>query len=1376
LVSDEFLENMNGKLFTQDFLQDGITQTARWLSVDATTLESFRKRLLDATKPFKPGKHFDEAVTETQLILPILAAVGWHDSLPQQTTAKRGRTDVPDILLFASADNRAAALSEKEAAKRYRHGLLVCESKRWERALDRGETTDPLDAGTPSNQMLRYLSSVEVASDKRMQWGVLTNGRIWRLYWQGAQSRSEDFLEIDLAHALPLPGSQAELSPVFSSEHTLKLFLVLFGKAAFQPMPADESRRTLLAYALEEGQKWQAKVSGDLGERVFKEVFPRLANAVAHSDREAPSPFTPAYLAEVRDATLILLYRLLFIFYAEDRALLPVSHKGYDDYSLTKLRQSLARHIDEGDVFSERMTRMWDDLSRLFGAISQGDASLALPAYNGGLFEASTDSLVRRASIPDAMLAPILDLLSRRDDSDSKRWINYRDLNVQHLGSVYERLLDYSLVVQDNTVVAAPQSFARRVTGSYYTHDDLVKLIIRTTLMPLIDERLAKFDEACKQTDNKRALSVTDIDYLARFDPASAILSLKICDPAMGSGHFLVALVDYLADKTLEAIASATARAGHSEAYQSPVLKSIADIRERILASAAEQGWPVTREQLDDRHLIRRMILKRVIFGADKNPMAVELAKVALWLHTFTVGAPLSFLDHHLRCGDSLHGENAAAALKDMRKISSVLQEHELTALDAATSAMEQIAALTDIDVAEAHRSKELLTEIDAQLAPLKAILDFWRALRWMIPGWDASKFQSRKFQTNPLAPALGEVFAGHRPLQEMLLNGRVRINDDPPKTKQEHARLAAESLIRAAKSLVEREHFMHWSLAFPTVWASAREEERGFDAVIGNPPWDRMKMQEVEWFAEREPDIAKAARASDRKKMIDVLKKKRQPLWNDYEAASEAAETAARVVRECGDYPLLSGGDVNLYSLFVERAASITAPHGIIGLLTPSGIAADKNAAEFFKSISQTGRLGALYDFENRKTFFPDVHASFKFSALVFGSNARLFEATSCAFYLHRVDDLRDADRVLNLTAADFSSVNPNTGGAPIFRSRRDAEITTRIYREFPVLVDHRSGTPRKVWPVRYQRMFDMTNDSNLFMRRDEMQKDGWYPVAGNRWKKGEAEAVPLYEGKMVQMYDHRAANVVMNMENLHRAAQQEAASLEAHEDPKFSPEPQFFVKEADVDHVSTATWSFAYKSVTAPTNARTMIGALLPKAGVGNSMAILARDVDDVVPKDWLPLLVANLLSTPLDFVLRQKVQGQNLNWFIVEQLPMIPPAAFEAKLGKHIVADFIRGEVLRLTYTANDMQAFASDMGYGGAPFVWDEDDRRHRTARLDALFFHLYGIDRDDADYILNTFTIVREQDEKAHGRFLTRDLVLAYMNAVAAGDLTSVVSV
>jgi hypothetical protein len=1374
---------MTGKLFTRDFLLEGITETPAWQLLDESKVSSVRASLQSAALPFKLGKKFDEALTESQLILPALSAIGWTDALPQQTSSKKGRADVPDVLLFASTEEKSKALAESSADTRYKHGALVCESKRWERPLDRGEDTDALDPGTPSNQILRYLSSVEGASDKRIQWGILTNGRVWRLYWQGAQSRAEDFLEIDLAYALELTGLQGEIDTAFSPAHTLQLFIALFGKSAFARQTWDEDGRTLLHYALDEGQKWQAKVSGDLGDRVFREVFPKLANALALSDKTAKRPFSPAYLAELRDATLILLYRLLFVFYAEDRELLPVRDKGYDDYSLSKLRQSLARRIDESDKFSERMTPMWDRLSTLFGAISQGDSSLALPAYNGGLFEAKADSLVRRAQVSDALLAPLLDAMSRQGEGGNKRWINYRDLNVQHLGSVYERLLDYLLIDEGGEIKAAPQSFARRVTGSYYTHDDLVKLIIRTTLKPLIDERIAAFDAECKKVATKRVLSAIDCDHLARFDPANAILSLKVCDPAMGSGHFLVALVDYLADKSLEAIAYAAERSGHRSAYRSPVLKSVAEIRERILQSAAEQGWPATREQLDDRHLIRRMILKRVIFGVDKNPMAVELAKVALWLHTFTVGAPLSFLDHHLRCGDSLHGEKVDVVMAEIREIGSLLQQSELKRIEIAASAMEEIATLTDVDVAEAHRSKELLDDIDAQLAPLQALLDFWRGMRWRIPGFSAKLFKQKKFKDHPDAEALVELFSSRYPLLQVLASGTVESTDlSGNMARQVKAQADVQKLLAEVRVLALRERFLHWSLAFPTVWASSREEQQGFDAVIGNPPWDRMKLQEVEWFAERRPDIAKAARASDRAIMIKALQKKKDPLWVDYVDASEAAATAARVVRECEEFPLLSGGDVNLYSLFVERAAGIVSPVGVVGLLTPSGIAADKNAADFFKSISHTGRLGALYDFENKKGFFPDVDSRFKFSVLIFGGFARSFEATSCAFYLHRVDDLRDDARILALTADDFSAVNPNTGGAPIFRSRRDADIVVRIYRNYPVMVDYRdvnqAGKAKRVWPVRYTTMFHMTNDSNLFMRRDELEKGGWYPVAGNRWKKGAAEAVPLYEGKMVQMYDHRAANIVINNENMHRAAQQEAVDDATHADPHFAARPQFFVTTAEVEKQFTAPWVIGWKDVTAPTNMRTMIAAIMPFAGFGNTLPLLVADstTSHAAACKFMPLLLANFASTIFDYFARQKVQGQHLNWYIVEQLPVIPPERFEEKVGKQKISDFIRGEVLRLTYTAWDMQPFARDLGYEGEPFRWDEDDRRHRIARLDALFFQLYDINRDDAAYILDTFPIVREHDEKSHGHYLTKDLVLAYMNAVSAGDLDTRVSI
>jgi hypothetical protein len=309
-------------------------------------------------------------------------------------------------------------------------------------------------------------------------------------------------------------------------------------------------------------------------------------------------------------------------------------------------------------------------------------------------------------------------------------------------------------------------------------------------------------------------------------------------------------------------------------------------------------------------------------------------------------------------------------------------------------------------------------------------------------------------------------------------------------------------------------------------------------------------------------------------------------------------------------------------------------------------------------------------------------------------------------------------------LSAEDFIAVNPNTGGAPIFRTQRDAAITTAIYQRQPVLVDRRGDLYTKVWPVRYLTMCHMTNDSKLFKRRDELESGGWYPVAGNRCRKGGAEAVPLYEGYMVQMYDHRAANVVVHSDNLHRAAQQQATDVAHHQDAKYTPTPRFWVARTDVSENHSGAWALGFKEITAPTNERTMIACIAPGFGFGNKLPLwIPEDGHEIGYAKTAPLMLANFNAFAFDFVTRQKLQGQTLNLFIVEQLPMITRQQFEAKIKKHIIADFVRDEVLRLSYTAHDLEPFARDLGYKGPPFKWDEDDRRHRIARLDALFFHL-----------------------------------------------------
>jgi len=1465
---------MQGQLFTQDFLTRGVRDTPPFQALDDSAFVRFSGALQAIFAGLDSDSTINEAQTEQLVINKVLAELGWaDDTLPQVNADPRGREAVPDCLLFASADKKAAALLEAKDDRRYRHGLAILEAKRWLRPLDRGDGLDAFDPDAPSSQMLRYLSRVDVASDRAIKWGMLTNGAVWRLYWQDARSRSEEFFELDLAAALGLSGVQRDIDDI-EPGHALRLFHLFFSRSAFLPQEWDAAGRSFHAYALNEARLYEEKVSQDLGARVFDEIFPQLADALARGDLHAKTheigygqfkrpQFTPDYLDEVREAALVLLYRLLFLFYAEDRNLLPVRDARYAPYSVRRLREEVRDKVNAGTRFSKTMTSIWFSLQGVFQLIDKGDDDVGMPAYNGGLFDATRAPLLERIKVPDAIMAPIIDALSRRTEDLLHGWINYRDLAVAHLGGIYERLLEYSLVhqvqaedsYQDkpeiNRIIAAPASFARKVSGSYYTHDDLVRLVLRESVGLLATERMAAFEAHLAKIAKKAALNPGDWDALDAKDPASEILELKICDPAMGSGHFLVALVDDMADRVLEAITIATHRvnaqpwAAHlvetGRPWQSPVLARIAHIRRSIKTTAKDRGWAVTDAQLDDRHIVRRMVLKKSIFGVDKNAMAVELAKTALWLHTFTVGAPLSFLDHHLKTGDSLHGERLPQVQRGLQDLGALLLQSEFDRLALAAKNIAQVADLTDVDIAEAQLSKKLAHEAAAQVAPIHAVLDFWRAMRWLVPGWPVDKVSKlhqllklpKERETLEAQVAAGQhpEYAGLLKLLEpgqnfvaLLAAGRVDGDDA--------ASRAANELMAKARALARRETFFHWWTTFPTVFGAG--SKNGFDAVIGNPPWDRIKLQEVEWFSGRVSEIAKEPRAADRKTRILKLKNVNmcqtasgaQPpvvnWWAQYDEATKHADTNARVLGNgklgAGDYPLLGGGDINLYSLFVERAQALVASDGVVALVTPSGIAADKGAAAFFSSLSSTGRLRALFDFENRRVFFPDVDSRFKFCVLVFGQQPRYLAApaladavdtvdaapaglpvpTRCAFYLHSLDELDEPGRVLELTAADFQRVNPNTGAAPIFRSRRDADITLKVYAGHPVLVKHGkvdASTGKqpdtKTWLVKYVTMFHMTNDSHLFLKTDELKKQRFKPAALNRWRTTAGlEAVPLYEGKMVQMYDHRAADVVVNAANLMRAAQQESISQIEKASPKRYPVPQFFVAASETA-ANPYEWALGYKEISAPTNARSMIATLLPGVGFGNKVPLLIPQADTPqAAVRIVTLLAANLNAFAFDFILRQKLQGQTINLFILEQLPVIAPERFNERLpakfakamraaklmnGHHphpTVVDFVAPQVLVLSYTAHDMAPFARDLGYVDAagdvlaPFVWDEAERRTRLAALDALFFYLYGLNADDAAYILGTFPIVREQDQKAFGRYRTEDDILQFLSLLA----------
>jgi hypothetical protein len=573
---------------------------------------------------------------------------------------------------------------------------------------------------------------------------------------------------------------------------------------------------------------------------------------------------------------------------------------------------------------------------------------------------------------------------------------------------------------------------------------------------------------------------------------------------------------------------------------------------------------------------------------------------------------------------------------------------------------------------------------------------------------------------------------------------------------------------------------------------------------VIGNPPWDKMRFEEVQWFEPRQPEIARAPTSAERAKLIKKLEEQGDTIWAAYRYARDFSELAMRAARRSPTLKPLSGGDTNIYALFVAQAQQLLAPDGICGFLVPTEIVTALSTAENFRDLTDKRRVRSILDFQNRLTgethqYFPDVYYREKFCAYIFGGLRRCWETIECAFFLSGTDDASIADQASCMTPAEFRLFNPNTGTAPVFRTMRDAELARRIYGSHPILADSRRVNQPKVWPANYASVFHMSGSSGLFRNALQLERDGFYPVKRGRWRRGTEEWLPLYEGKLVQSFNHRAASIRREERNLHRVAQPVPATPEQLANPEWTPAPQFFVEaSASLDH-----WALALKDVTSVTNARSVIAAIIPVRSAGHTLPLI--DLHHPVSR---ALFAGMMNSFVFDYLARQKVQKNHLTWFIVEQLPVIPPAAYDRTFGPLTAREIVAREVLHLTYTAHDMAPFARDMGHlapprngegdrrpswagdGGAvaratppeerpvlpPFPWDEADRRQRRARVDALYFHLYGIDRHDADYILSTFPIVRRQDEAAFdGRFLTRDLILAHMAALTAGDPDAIIT-
>jgi hypothetical protein len=538
----------------------------------------------------------------------------------------------------------------------------------------------------------------------------------------------------------------------------------------------------------------------------------------------------------------------------------------------------------------------------------------------------------------------------------------------------------------------------------------------------------------------------------------------------------------------------------------------------------------------------------------------------------------------------------------------------------------------------------------------------------------------------------------------------------------------------------------LDWHEKFPNI--IDQDGSGGFTCVIGNPPWERVKVQDREFFSLTDPITAGAVNASDRKKRIAAMPTANPELHASYLAARDHAQRMLDYARGSDRYPLTGKGDVNLYMLFAELTRSRVAPDGLVGLLVPSGIATDDTTKEFFNDLMDSKRLVSLYDFENRNKIFEDVDGRFKFSALVFGGEDKATKLADFVFFAHRVEDTADVNkqRHIPLTAADMALLNPNTKTCPIFRTRRDAELTKGIYKRIPILLDENRKQGGNPWGIKFFTMFHQTNDADHFSPAKIWEKKG-YKLEGNVYTKAKKRALPLYEAKMVQAFDHRAASVMVDEANWVRQGQKAETSLVQHQNPEFGAMPRWWVDETVVDstleaHAGNNPWFMGFKDITSPTNERTMIASFIPRSAVTNKFVLLLTDIE---PRRRTCLL-ADFNSFVFDYATRQKIGGITLNFFIVEQLPTLPPDTYADKCPwskKETLEHWISERVLKLSCTADDMIPLAQACDFKGSRgdgvHIWKDAERAEIRAELDAAYFHLYAVPRDDVEYMLSTFS-------------------------------------
>ncbi len=1190
--------------------------------------------------------------------------------------------------------------------------------------------------------------------------GLLTNGNEFRLV----------YVEEGLSTAF-ISWKQSDW---LEEQSTYEAFRNLLNACTLLP-----AKKKGLHSIIKESHEKQAEVTDALADQVYL-VINKILDYINQSQIDVEPE-------KIYDAVIKVVMRLVFILYAEENSLLPHGFPEYDDnYGLIYLANSLESErasLGETDFASVASYRFdaWYRTLALFNLIyyGSGHQELNVTAHGGDLFSPEgVLPLLKRIKLNNRGVRDILHYLLYMKGLR----LSYAAIDVEQIGYVYEGLLGYSvtrasepLVVTakekfvlplselerrtpkeikallnevDSKIKNIPDSFpepsdasigarvaryaailapederlipegsyymsasgARKSTGSYYTPKQLTSYLVKETLGPL-----------CMDEEKDRVKS------------SSEILSMKIVDPAMGSGAFLVQATNFVAEKLLKAW---EIEGKHTEIPDS-----------------------------DRETLARRNVVEHCIYGVDINPTAVELAKMSLWLNTFSKDKPFTFLDHKLKCGNSLvgvfHGwEDTSVIPPEVYKASNNVSKEwkaKLSGLKRINSQyrptnkasqarlQSSMFSLTDSPDNEFARITRELAEVSHQIDVAGRETEDYFAKekvyrerfldnedygieRLKADLWAAQWFANEIDGVSPLTT--GELQELYQQLDKSMNNRTLLLEIS------EH--------LNWVERLSAEERFFHWKLEFPDVF-----EEGGFDAVIGNPPWEVLKLKEREYFAGKDLKIFSCKKTDERRKLISSLESSNTALHRAYMKELGHYSSTGKYISWRKLYGLTGKGELNTYQLFAELFLKMKKEEGRSGVIVPTGIATDKGNSKFFRFVVENKSLASLADFVNGK-IFKNIDSRMRFSLIIFGKTRE----TKMLFVLRNPEHLYTR-KFLQLSTKDLLLVNPNTGTAPVFSSQKDMDLVLKIYHNSRVLLrEYEDGTTDNPYGIKVSTQFHMSNDSDKFVREQELIDQG-YEKNWIYYEKDGERYVPLCEGKTFYILDSRYNHIADDGNGT-------ACTAEEKSDPWFFPRTRYFVKESDCKAFYTAKgwkreWVIAFRNVARSSDKRTFVVSLNRTMPFGNSAPLLLSNSE--------PLSGFVFCSHVLDFVLRQKLQGINLNFFILYQLPVPDPSKFKElpglDTGDSCLEDSVIRRLVKCVNYSYDMEPVVKDMGYEIEPRPWNEKERLDYMAQLDAIAAHLYGIDYEDLKYIFTTFPIEKREQERDYGTYLSRDLALKY---------------